>query len=145
MCLLGGLTMVVFSRISTCMPDSYVLFCTTGSQQAATTPTEIGCSYRCAVTQQQCTTALARANCIPHCSVLLCKNRLTAGMGHCNYTCGDLLFIQVYSDPTAMHYSTGQGKLHSPFFSVALQKQAHSGPGSLQLHLWKFAVHIGVQ
>ena len=36
------------------------------------------------------------------------QNRLTAGLGHCNYTYRDLLFIQVCSDPTAMQCSTGQ-------------------------------------
>ena len=92
------------------IPHCSKLLCKTGSQLVwvtAITPMEICCSYRCAVTQQQCTAALGRANCIPHCSAAL-QNRLTAGLGHCNYTYGDLLFIQVCSDTTAMHCSTGQ-------------------------------------
>ncbi len=47
-----------------------------------------------AVAQHQCTAALLRATCIPHCPVLLCKAGLQQTMCHCNYTCGDLLFIQ---------------------------------------------------
>ncbi len=39
----------------------------------AVTPMEVCISYRCAVTQHQCTAALFRAKCNPHCSVLLCK------------------------------------------------------------------------
>ena len=34
---------------------------------------KVCCSYRCAVTQHQCTAALALAKCIHHCPVLLCK------------------------------------------------------------------------
>ena len=37
------------------------------------TPMKFCCSYRCAVTQHQCTAALALAKCIHHCPVLLCK------------------------------------------------------------------------
>ena len=86
-----------------CNPHCSVLLCKTGSQQAlvtAVTPVEICCSYRCAVTQQKCTTALV--------SVAL-QNKVTADLGHCNYTCGDLLLIQVCSDPTKMHSSSVQG------------------------------------
>ena len=42
----------------------------------AVTPKEICSSYRCAVTQHQCTATLFRANCCPHCSMLLCKTGL---------------------------------------------------------------------
>ena len=31
------------------------------------------CSYRCAVTQHQCTATMVKANCISHCLMLLCK------------------------------------------------------------------------
>jgi len=121
-----------------CIPRCSVLLCKTASQLTcvtAITPTETCSSYRFAVTQQHCTAALGRANCIPHCLVLLYKKSLTAALGHCSYTNRDLLFIQVCSDTTAMHCSTGQGKLDSPLFSAALQENPHSRPGSLQLHL----------
>jgi len=39
----------------------------------AITPVEICSSYRCAVTQHQCSVALLLAKCNPHCSVLFCK------------------------------------------------------------------------
>ena len=39
------------------------------------------------------------------------------------YTWGDLLFIQVCSDATPRHCSTGQGKIASPLFSAALQNR----------------------
>ena len=120
------------------------------------------------------------------------QNRLTAGLSHCNYTYGDLLFVQVCSDTTAMHCSTGQinwiphcSKLLCktgsqlvwvtaitpmeiccsyrcavtqqqctaalgrstgfPTVQSCSAKQAHSWFGSLQLHLWRFALHTGVQ
>ena len=41
--------------------------------------------------------------------------------------------------------STVQGKTQSPLFSAALQKRLTAGSVSLQLHLWRFALHIGVQ
>ena len=44
---------------------------------SATTPMEMCTSYRCAVTQHQCTATLFLAKCNPHCSVL--QKRLTAG------------------------------------------------------------------
>ena len=71
--------------------------------------------------------------------------RLTACLCHCNHTYGDLLFIQVCSDATPMHCTTGQGRKASPLFSAALQKQAHSMFVPLQSHLWRFALHTGVQ
>ena len=49
------------------------------------------------------------------------QNRLTACLCHCNYTYGDMLFIQVYNDATSMHCSNGQGNIASPRFSAALQ------------------------
>ena len=39
----------------------------------AITPLKIWSSYRCAVTQRQCTATLVWVRCIPHYSVLLCK------------------------------------------------------------------------
>ncbi len=51
------------------------------------------------------------------------QNRLTAALCHCDYTYGDLLFIQVGSDARPMHCRFGQGKIASPLFSVALQNR----------------------
>ncbi len=106
---------------------------------------EICSSYRCAVTQHQCTAALLRAKCSPHCSVLLCKTGLQQALCHCNHTYGDLLFIQVCSDATPMHCSSGQGRIASLLSSAALQNRLTAGIVSIQLHLCRFARHTGVQ
>ena len=58
-----------------------------------------------------------------------------------NYTYGDLLCIQVCSDAKQMHCSTGKGKIASSLFSAALQNSLVS----LQMHLWIFALHTGLQ
>ncbi len=106
------------------LPHWSVLPCKPSSQDAcvtAITPMEICSSYRCAVMQHQCLAALVRAEQLPHCSVVLCK---TGSQHACviaikNY--GDLLFIQVCSDATPMHCSTGHGKTAAPLVSAALQ------------------------
>ena len=113
---------------------------------------------------------------------------------HCTYIYGDILFIQVCSDPAPMHCSKVQGKMQSLLFSAALQNRLKSrqsvtaltpkemcsayrcavtqhqciatrfrakcsphcsvllcklgskaGSVSLQLHLWRCALHTGVQ
>ena len=97
------------------------------------------------MTQHQCTAALSRAKCSPHCSVLLCKTGSQQALCHCSYTFGDLPFIQVCSDPAPMHCSSVQDKVQSPLFSAALQNRLTQGSLSLQIQLWRFAVHIGVQ
>ena len=111
----------------------------------ADTPMEICSSYRCAVTQHKCSAALKRAKCNPHSSVLLCKTGSQQALSHCSYTYGDLLFIQVCSDPAQMQCSSVEGKMQSPLFSAALQNRLTAGSVSLQLHLWRLALHTGVQ
>ena len=99
----------------------------------------------CTVNQQQSTAALFRAKCSFHCSVLLCKTSSQQAVCHCSYTYGDLLFIQVCSDPPQMLCSTVQGKMQFPLFSLAVQNRLTAGSVSLRLHLWRFALHTGVQ
>ena len=70
--------------------------------------------------QDQSTAALVKAEKLPCCPVLLCKTGSQQALCHCNYTYADLLFIQVCSDATPMHCSTGQGKIASLLFSAAL-------------------------
>jgi len=91
-----------------------------------TTPRKICCSYRCAVSQHQCTAALVLAKCSPHCSVLLCKTGSQHALCHCNYTHEDLLFIQVCSESAPMHCSTGFGKMQSPLFSFCKTGSQHA-------------------
>ena len=73
------------------------------------------------------------------------QNRITACLCHCTYTYGDLLFIQVCSEPAPMHSISVQGKMYSPLFSAAVQNRLTAGSVFLQLHLWRFALHTGVQ
>ena len=87
----------------------------------AVRPMEICCTYRCAVTQHKCSAALFRAKCTPHCSVLLCNEASLQAVCHCRCTYGDLLFIQLCSDPAPIQCSKVQGKLQSPLFSASLQ------------------------
>ena len=95
------------------------------------TPMKVCCSYKCAVTQHQCTAALALAECIPHCPVLLCKTVSQQALCYCKYTYEGLLLIQVCSDPTPVHCSTGFGRMHSPLSSAALQNTLTAGTVSL--------------
>ena len=111
----------------------------------ALTPMEICSLYRCPVTHHICSATLFRAKCNPHCSVLLCKRGSHQALCHCRYTYGDLLFIQVCSDPAHMQCNCVQGKMQSPLFSAALQKRITAGSVSLHLNLWRFALHTGVQ
>jgi len=111
----------------------------------AITPMQVCCSYRCAVTQHQCSAALVLAKCIPHCPVMLCKTGSQHALCHCNYTYAGLLLIQVCSDPTPMLCSTAQGKMQPPLSCDALQNRLTACPVSLQLHLCRFAAHTGVQ
>ena len=76
---------------------------------------------------------------------MLCKTGLLQALCQCIYTYGDLLFIQVCSDPAQMLCSTCQGKMQSPLFSVALQNRLTAGSVALHIHLWRFALHTGVQ
>ena len=55
------------------------------------------------------------------------QNRLTPGLGHCNYTCGDWLFIRCAV--TQRHCSSVQGKMHCPLLSAALQNRLTPGLG----------------
>ncbi len=80
-------------------------------------------SYRCAVSEHQCTAALLRATSAPQCSLLPCKTGSQFALCHCVYTYADLLFIQVCNEPASMHCSTAQGRISSPVFSAALQNR----------------------
>jgi hypothetical protein len=104
--------------LAKCIPHCPVLLCKTVSQHVCVTVNTICCSSRCAVTQHQCT--------------------------HCRYTNEGLLLIQVCSEPKEMPRSAGQGKMHYPLLSGALQNRFTAGTVSVQIHLWIFALHTGV-
>ena len=75
------------------------------------------------MTQQQCSATLLLKIC-PLLSAAVQK-RLTAGLGHCKYTCGGLLSVQVCSDPTAVQCHTAFG--NCPLLSAAVQKRLTTG------------------
>ena len=75
--------------------------------------------------QKNCSTGLGKMHSPLFSSAL--QNRLTAGLCHCNSTCGDFIFIQVCSEPTEMQSSTSLVKLHSPLFRSALQNRLTAG------------------
>ena len=111
-----------------------VLLCKTGSQHAcptAITPMETCSTYRCALMHHQSTAALVKAEQLPCCSVLLCKAGSQQALCHCKYLYGDLLNIQVCSDATPKHCSTGQGRIASLLSSAALQTRLTAGTVSL--------------
>ncbi len=83
--------------------------------------------YKCAVRQHQCNSALVKAKCFSHCSVLLCKTgsqqvcvTAIAPMEICSS------FRYAVSQQT-IHFRTGQGKVHFPLFSAALQNRLTAG------------------
>ena len=89
---------------------------------------EICSSDRCAVAQQQCkdTLLLAKCNC-PLLSAAV-QNRLTAGLCHCKYTYGGLLFRQVCSGPTAVQgHTLLLAKCNCPLLSAAVQNRLTAG------------------
>ncbi len=49
------------------------------------------------------------------------------------------------SEPAPMHCSSVQGKMQPTLFSAALQNRLTAGSVPLQSHLWRFALHTGVQ
>ena len=97
------------------------------------TPMDICSPYSCVVTQQQCTAALIRAECIPHCSLLLCKTGSEHAFSHINNTYGHLLSTQLCCDPRTLHCSTAKGRMHSPLFTAALLNRLTKKDGFLGL------------
>ncbi|DBB15938.1 TPA: hypothetical protein ACH3X3_003312 [Trebouxia sp. C0006] len=129
-------------------PLSCAAVCKTGCQQAcvsANTPVEICCSCSCAMTHDKCTATLFLAKAVT--TVLCCcmQYKLPAGLCQHKDTCGDLLFIRLCNDPSQVHCNTVLGKSshHCPVLLYA--KQVASRLVSVQIHLWRFAVHAAVQ
>ena len=87
----------------------------------AFTPMEMCSSYRCAVTQPQCAAARFRAKWSPQCSVLLCKTGSQQAVCHCSHIYGDVLFIQMCSNPAPSTSALSRAKC-SPHCSVLLRK-----------------------
>ena len=89
---------------------------------------EIGSSDRCSVAQQQSSATLLLAKC--NCPLLgaAVQNRLTAGLCHCNYTYGYLLFRQVCSGSTAVQgHTLLLAKCNCPLLGAAVQNRLTAG------------------
>ncbi len=93
--------------------------------------------------EMQCSTVQGRMQSTLF-SVALQK-KPTAGLCHCKYTCGYLLFIQVWRDPKkkAMQHCSGQNAVTALQWCSA--KKAHSRLVSMQLQLWRSDVCTLVQ
>ncbi len=118
-----------------------LLLCKTGSQHdcaTALTHMEICFSYRCAVTQHH-------SSAVPTVQCCSAKQAQKQALCHCTYAYGDLLFMQVCSDPTPMHCSKVQGKLQSHCSVLLCKTGSTAGTVSLHLHIWRFALRTGVQ
>ncbi len=131
-----------------CSPHCSVLLCKTGSQQPLChckyTYGDILFTNVCSdPAPMHCSSVQGNMQ-SPLFSVAL-QNRLTAALCHCSYTYGDMLFTHVCSDPAPMHCSSLQGNMQSPLFSAALQNRLTAGSVSLQLHLWRYALHTLMQ
>ncbi len=129
------------------LPCCSVLLCRTGSQHAcaiANTPMEICTSYRCEVMQHQCTATLTLVKCIYHCPVLLYK---TGSQHACATAISPVELCSLYRCAVMQHQSTAEMVRPNSFPAVhcCSAQQAHSMLVPLQLHLWRFALHTGVQ
>ncbi len=49
------------------------------------------------------------------------QNRLIITLTHCKYTLKNLVFVQVFSDPTSVHCTTAFARMHSSLLIMALQ------------------------
>ena len=82
----------------------------------------------------QCHTVFGNSQCsVPYCFwqfpmlSAAVQTRLTAGLGHCKNTYGDLLSVQVCSDPIAVQCHTAFG--NCPLLSAAVQNKLTAGSG----------------
>ena len=122
-----------------------VVLCKTGSQQAcvtAITPMEIRSSCRCAGSLHNCTAALVWAKCILHCSVVLCK---TGSQQVCVTAITPMEICSSCRCAVSQQKCTAALICAKNIPHCSSAKQAHSRLVSLQLHLWRFALHAGVQ
>ena len=101
-------------------------------------------SYRGAVMQHQSTAALVRAEKLPHCSLLLCK---TGPQHACATAVTPMEICSSYRGAVMQHQSTAAlaGQKRLPTVHCCSAKQADSMLMPLESHLWRFALHTGVQ
>ena len=94
--------------------------------------------------QHQSTAALVRAEKLPHCSLLLCG---TGSQHACATGITPMEICCSYRGAVMQHQSTAAlaGQKRLPTVHCCLAKQADSMFMPLESHLWRFAVHTGVQ
>ncbi len=99
----------------------------------------------CAVSHHQCTTALVRTKCIPHCPEFLCKTGCQQACVTANRPLGNCSSSRcaVTQSLSALQHWSGQNAYLTTQSCSA--KQAVNIFLSLQIDLWVFALHIGVQ
>ncbi len=107
----------------------------------AVTPMEICYSYRCAVSQLKCSATLVWAKCIPHCSVVLCK---TGSQQACVSAIAPVEILSSYRCAVSQQ-KCSPALVWAKCIPHCSAKQAHSRLVLLQQHLWRFALHTGVQ
>ena len=101
-------------------------------------------SYRGAVMQHQSTAALVKAEKLSHCSVLLCgtgsQHAYATGTTPVEICCSYRCAVMQHQSTAAL---AGQKRL--PTVHCCSAKQADSMLMPLESHLWRFALHTGVQ
>ncbi len=113
----------VFGKLHSTPPSTALQSRLTAAWCPAITPMQVCCSYRYAVTHNQCPATLVLAKCTSHRSVMLCKiGSQQPGVAAITPD-KDLVFVQVCRDPRPVHCSTDFGKIHSILLSAALQNR----------------------
>ena len=85
----------------------------------------------------------SRQNALP---TVQCCPAKQAQRRQCDTAITPMEFCSSYRCAVSQHKcSSVQGKMQSPLFSAALQSRLTAGSVSLQSHLWRFALHTGVQ
>ncbi len=124
-----------------------VLLCKTGRQHCrviAKTALDISSTHRCAVSQLQCTAALLKTKCIPHCLCCSAKqadSSLVSLQRHLWILLQDT-GVQCPITNALQHKSGQKSFLTVQSYSA---KQVHSSLVSLQRHLWILLRDTGVQ
>jgi hypothetical protein len=75
---------------------------------------------------------------LQHCAKQTALSISSTSVNICYSMCNDSITLHC-------RHSSAQGKMQSPLFSAALPNRLTGGTASLQLHLWSFALHTGVQ
>ena len=75
---------------------------------------------------------------LQHCAKQTALSISSTSVNICYSMCNDSITLHC-------RHSSAQGKMQSPLFSAALQSRLTAVSVSLQSHLWRFALHTGVQ